>query len=51
MMMAGGMGGANYPAMMRMGPNGVGNPNDLKRAAAMNNHNPYVSCDSLYACH
>lgn len=37
MMMAGGMGG-NYPTMMRL-PNGVAS-NDLKRAAAMNNHNP-----------
>ncbi|KAF2677587.1 hypothetical protein K458DRAFT_395859 [Lentithecium fluviatile CBS 122367] len=36
MMMAGGMGG-QYPAMMRM--NGV-DPNNLKRAAAMNNRNP-----------
>jgi len=40
MMMTGAMGG-NYQTMMRM-PNGVA-PNDLKRAAAMNNHNPYVS--------
>jgi hypothetical protein len=40
MMMTGNMGG-NYPTMMRIG-NGVA-PNDLKRAAAMNNRNPYVS--------
>lgn len=38
MMMAGGMGGQYPAAMMRMA-NGVA-PNDLKRAAAMNNRNP-----------
>ncbi|KAF2785571.1 hypothetical protein K505DRAFT_8395 [Melanomma pulvis-pyrius CBS 109.77] len=43
MMMANNAMGAQY-SMMRAMPNGVGvAPNDLKRAAAMNNRNPYVS--------
>jgi hypothetical protein len=40
MMMANNMNAAQYQNMMRAMPNGV-QPNDLKRAAAMN-RNPYV---------
>lgn len=41
-MMVNNMNPAQYQNMMRNMPNGVGNPNDLKRAAAMNSRNPYV---------
>jgi hypothetical protein len=41
MQMQGGMNGAQYQNMLRAMPNGAP-PNDLKRAAAMNNR-PYVS--------
>lgn len=42
LMMVNNMNPAQYQNMMRNMPNGVGNPNDLKRAAAMNSRNPYV---------